>query len=213
MKSILLAHPSRPGHTAPRPPHQDPTRMRPCIQLFLALPLGLGAALPALAQQVRLNTTMGDILLELEAQKAPRTVANFLQYVKDRHYDGTVFHRVINGFMIQGGGMTPTLDSKPTRAPIALEARTGLRNVKYSVAMARTAAPDSATAQFFVNVADNAFLDADRARDGQGYAVFARVVAGTEVVERIQSVPTVRQGPHGDVPATPIQILKATVEK
>ena len=165
------------------------------------------------AQQVRLSTSMGDIVLELESQKAPRTAANFLQYVKDRHYDGTVFHRVIDGFMIQGGGMTPTLESKPTRAPIALEARSGLRNLKYTVAMARTSAPDSATAQFFINVADNAFLDADRARDGHGYAVFARVVAGAEVVDRIKSVPTGRSGPYSDVPTTPVQIIKATVEK
>ena len=183
------------------------------LSLCGCLMLGMTASGVALAQQVRLATTMGDIVVVLEPQKAPRTVANFLQYVKDKHYDGTVFHRVIDGFMIQGGGMTPTLESRPTRAPIALEARTGLRNLKYTLAMARTAAPDSATAQFFINVADNAFLDADQARDGQGYAVFGRVIAGTEVVDRIKAVPTGRQGPYSDVPLTPVQILKSTVEK
>ena len=183
------------------------------LSLCGCLMLGMTASGVALAQQVRLATTMGDIVVVLEPQKAPRTVANFLQYVKDKHYDGTVFHRVIDGFMVQGGGMTPTLESRPTRAPIALEARTGLRNLKYTLAMARTAAPDSATAQFFINVADNAFLDADQARDGQGYAVFGRVIAGTEVVDRIKAVPTGRQGPYSDVPLTPVQILKSTVEK
>ena len=186
------------------------------MRVLTALALTLTMTLPGLAgaQTVRLTTSMGDIVLELDAAKAPKTVANFVQYVRDRHYDGTVFHRVIDGFMIQGGGFTEQMTQKPTRPLVANEANNGLKNLRYTVAMARTPDPHSASAQFFVNVADNAFLDfrAETAQ-GWGYAVFGRVVAGTEVVDRIKAVPTGRSGPFSDVPTTPVKILKATVEK
>jgi peptidyl-prolyl cis-trans isomerase A (cyclophilin A) len=166
----------------------------------------------AWAQNVRLQTSAGEIVLKLQPDKAPRTVENFLQYVRAGHYDGTVFHRVIESFMIQGGGFDAQLNQKPTRPPIPLEARNGLNNVRGSVAMARTAVPDSATAQFFINVVDNAFLDAANARDGNGYAVFGQVVEGMDVVDRIRAVPTASRGPHQNVPTMPITIRKATVE-
>ena len=159
-----------------------------------------------------LATTEGDITIELDREKAPRTVDNFIQYVKSGHYDGTIFHRVIDNFMIQGGGMQANMVEKATRAPIPLESRNGLQNLRGTVAMARTMVPDSATAQFFINVRDNAFLDAANARDGNGYAVFGKVIAGMEVVDRIKNVPTVSRGPHQNVPATPITIRKATLE-
>src|SRR5450755_3345796 len=171
--------------------------------------LALGTSLGAHAQKVKLETTAGDIVVELDAAKAPKSVDNFLQYVKAGHYDGTVFHRVINNFMIQGGGMTADLKEKPTRAPIALESRNGLKNDRGTVAMARTNDPNSATAQFFINVKDNDFLNQPQARDGNGYAVFGKVVEGMDVVDKIRAVPT---GP-GDVPLTPVVIKRATVEK
>ena len=163
--------------------------------------------------RVTLQTSLGNIVLELDPQRAPVTVANFLQYVEDGHYDGTVFHRVIPNFMIQGGGFTADMRQKPTRAPIELESRNGLSNVVGTVAMARTNVPNSATAQFFINVTNNAFLDQASARDGHGYAVFGRVVSGMDVVERIRTVPTTRRGMHADVPATAVTIIKATLEK
>jgi peptidyl-prolyl cis-trans isomerase A (cyclophilin A) len=171
------------------------------------------AALPwvAWAQKVVLATSEGDIVLELDREKAPRTVDNFVQYVRSGHYDGTIFHRVIDNFMIQGGGMQPNMIEKATRAAIPLEARSGLQNLRGTVAMARTMVPDSATAQFFINLRDNAFLDAANARDGHGYAVFGKVVAGMEVVERIKSAPTTTRGPHQNVPVTPILIRKASL--
>jgi peptidyl-prolyl cis-trans isomerase A (cyclophilin A) len=173
----------------------------------------LATMLPALAQKVRLTTSVGDIVLQLEAEKTPKTTANFLQYVRDGHYDGTIFHRVIENFMIQGGGYKPDLSQKPTRAPIPLESRTGLSNQRGTVAMARTADPNSASAQFFINVADNPFLDQPNARDGNGYAVFGRVVEGMDVVEKIRNVPTQAQGMHQNLPATPVILQKAIVEK
>ncbi|MCK6426120.1 MAG: peptidyl-prolyl cis-trans isomerase [Burkholderiaceae bacterium] len=176
----------------------------------------LGAALASGAwaqQKVRLATSMGDIVVELDAAKAPRTVANFVEYVKAGHYDGTVFHRVIPNFMIQGGGMDEKMAEKPTRSPIALESRNGLSNVRGSVAMARTMVPDSATAQFFINVKDNAFLDQPNSRDGHGYAVFGKVVAGMDVVDKIKAVPTGNRGPHQNVPLEPVTIKKASLEK
>ena len=173
----------------------------------LALCLGLSA--PAWAQRVKLVTTMGDIVIELDAAKAPKTVDNFVQYVKSGQYDGTIFHRVIGNFMIQGGGMTADMTQKPTRPPIVLESRNGLVNVRGSVAMARTNDPNSASAQFFINVKDNDFLDAAKARDGQGYAVFGKVVSGMDVVDKIKAVPT---GP-GDVPLQPVVIKSASLEK
>lgn len=178
--------------------------------------LGLGslvAAAPGWAQKVRLATSMGDIVVQLEPEKAPKSVANFVQYVKAGHYNGTVFHRVIEDFMIQGGGMTADLKEKPTRAPIPLESHNGLTNLRGTLAMARTAAPNSATSQFFINVKDNPFLDAANSRDGNGYAVFGHVVEGMEVVDKIKAVPTGDKGMFQNVPLQPVTIKKATVEK
>jgi peptidyl-prolyl cis-trans isomerase A (cyclophilin A) len=165
------------------------------------------------APRVVLATSLGEITLQLDAEKAPKTVANFLEYVKSGHYDGTIFHRVIDGFMIQGGGFTPEMAQKPTRAPIPLESRSGLKNERGTVAMARTAVADSATSQFFINVADNAMLDQPNARDGQGYAVFGKVVAGMDVVDRIRKVETGSQKGHQNVPSTPVLIRSATIAK
>jgi peptidyl-prolyl cis-trans isomerase A (cyclophilin A) len=175
--------------------------------------IGLLGAVPAHAQNVKLATSAGDIVIKLNAEKAPKTVANFVQYVKDGHYDGTVFHRVIGSFMIQGGGMTADLKEKPTRAPIPLESRNGLNNERGSIAMARTSDPESATSQFFINVVDNAMLNASSSGDGNGYAVFGKVVSGMDVVDKIRAVKTTRKGPHGDVPVDPVTIKKATLEK
>jgi peptidyl-prolyl cis-trans isomerase A (cyclophilin A) len=170
------------------------------------------AASAAQAQKVRLSTSEGAIVIEVDAYKAPKTTANFLRYVQDKHYDGTVFHRVIKDFMIQGGGMTAEMVEKATRAPIPLEARNGLSNLRGTLAMARTANPDSATAQFFINVVDNTFLDAANARDGNGYAVFGKVVEGMDVVDKIRAVPTGAKAGHRDVPLAPVIIRKASVE-
>jgi peptidyl-prolyl cis-trans isomerase A (cyclophilin A) len=167
----------------------------------------------AWAERVKLETSAGAVVIELDREKAPVTVENFVTYVKAKHYDGTIFHRVIPGFMIQGGGMDARMTEKPTRAPIKLEAGNGLNNVRGSVAMARTANPHSATAQFFINVVDNAFLDAANARDGNGYAVFGRIVEGMDVVDRIREVPTGQAGMHANVPKMPVTIIKATLEK
>lgn len=178
----------------------------------------LAATAPALswaqdnAPKVRLTTSMGDIVVALDPAKAPLSVENFLQYVKDKHYDGTVFHRVIDNFMIQGGGFTAQLKQKATRAPIALEASNGLRNDRGTIAMARTSNPNSATSQFFINLVDNAPLNAPNP-DGYGYTVFGKVVSGMEVVDKIKSVPVGNQGMHQNVPTTPVTILKATLEK
>jgi peptidyl-prolyl cis-trans isomerase B (cyclophilin B) len=159
---------------------------------------------------VVLKTSLGDIELELYPDRAPETVKNFLQYVDDRHYDGTIFHRVIDGFMIQGGGFTADLRQKPTRAPIKNEAANGLKNRRGSVAMARTMLVDSATAQFFINVADNAFLDHRAATpQGFGYCVFGQVVSGLDVVDRIKAVATAQVGPHENVPTEAVTILEA----
>ena len=164
------------------------------------------------APKVKLATSMGDIVVQLDPAKAPKTVENFLAYVQDKHYDGTVFHRVIDGFMIQGGGFTPDLVQKSTRAPIALEANNGLKNDKYTIAMARTSVPDSATAQFFINVNNNAMLNAP-SPDGHGYAVFGKVVEGMAVVDKIKGVATGNKGPHQNVPNTPVLIQSATLVK
>ncbi|MFJ5926978.1 peptidylprolyl isomerase [Kitasatospora sp. NPDC092948] len=162
--------------------------------------------------KVKLHTNHGDIVILLNAQKAPETVKNFLQYVADGFYDGTVFHRVIDGFMVQGGGMEPGLRRKETRAPINNEADNGLKNTRYSVAMARTSDPHSATAQFFVNVADNAFLDhTAKSGPGWGYAVFGEVVEGQDVVDEIKSVPTTSKGGHADVPKDDVVLVSAEV--
>ena len=164
-------------------------------------------------RQVDLETSAGTIRVELDDEKAPETVKNFLTNVENGHYDGTVFHRVIKGFMVQGGGFEPGMKQKPTDPPIRNEANNGLKNDKYTLAMARTSDPHSATAQFFINVKDNEFLDAEKARDGNGYAVFGKVVSGMDVVDKIRVVPTGSKGPHDDVPTTPVIIKKATVEK
>lgn len=189
--------------------------LRRCL---LALALAVCSA-TALAQpkaeeaapRVLLSTSEGDITLELDAARAPKSVANFLQYVRAGHYDGTVFHRVIENFMIQGGGFTPDLKQKPTRAPIGIESQNGLKNLRGSIAMARTSDPNSATSQFFINVVDNARLDFP-SFDGHGYAVFGKVVAGMDVVDRIRKLPTTANGPHQNVPAQPVLIRSARVE-
>ena len=159
---------------------------------------------------VILHTNHGDITLELDQENSPATVANFLQYVRDGHYDNTLFHRVIPGFMIQGGGFAPGMQQKPTRGPVANEAANGVRNERYTVAMARTSDPHSATAQFFINVADNAFLDFKGASpQGYGYCVFGKVVAGKDVVDRIAGVATGRSGFHENVPSQDVVITRA----
>jgi peptidyl-prolyl cis-trans isomerase A (cyclophilin A) len=181
----------------------------------IALVVMFSVAAPVQAQdtpKVNLATSMGDIVVQLDPAKAPKTVENFLAYVKDKHYDGTVFHRVIDGFMIQGGGFTADMVQKPTKAPIALEAANGLKNDTYTIAMARTANPNSATAQFFINVKDNAMLNAPQP-DGHGYAVFGKVIKGTEVVEKIKAVATGNKGGHQNVPTTPVIIQSATLVK
>jgi peptidyl-prolyl cis-trans isomerase A (cyclophilin A) len=164
------------------------------------------------APKVKLAISMGDIVVQLDPAKAPKTVENFLAYVNDKHYDGTVFHRVINGFMIQGGGFTADMLPKTTRPPIPLEANNGLKNDTYTIAMARTGNPNSATSQFFINVKDNAMLNAP-SPDGHGYAVFGKVIEGTAVVDKIKAVATGNKGPHQNVPTTPVTITSATVVK
>jgi peptidyl-prolyl cis-trans isomerase B (cyclophilin B) len=161
---------------------------------------------------VRLHTNLGVITLELDSAKAPQTVENFLSYVRSGHYNNTLFHRVINGFMVQGGGFEPGMRQKPTMKPVENEATNGLRNTKYSVAMARTSDPHSATSQFFINVADNEFLNHTAPNPkGWGYCVFGRVVEGTDVVDKMKAVRTVRQGMHQDVPEQDIVIERAEV--
>ena len=161
---------------------------------------------------VKLETSMGDIILELNEEKAPKTVANFLSYVQDGHYDGTIFHRVIDGFMIQGGGMTADMSEKAIQAPIENEADNGLKNEAYSVAMARTQDPNSATAQFFINVKNNEFLNhSGKTPQGWGYAVFGKVTKGHGIVNKIKGVATGRNGMHDDVPVEPVVITKAEV--
>jgi len=161
---------------------------------------------------VVLHTNHGAITLELDEARAPKTVANFLDYVRAGHFDNTLFHRVIDGFMIQGGGFGPGLKQKPTRPPVANEAANGLKNSRYSVAMARTSDPHSATAQFFINVADNDFLDhSSPDAKGWGYCVFGRVVNGTDVVDRIKSVATGNRGMHQNVPKDDVVIERAEV--
>jgi peptidyl-prolyl cis-trans isomerase A (cyclophilin A) len=214
-------------------------RFRLLGALFLLAGLAVGAhaqqaagkAAASSAPRVVLATSAGDITLELDPDKAPRTVANFLQYVKAGHYDGTIFHRVIDNFMIQGGGFSQDMKEKSTRAPIPLESSNGLQNKRGTVAMARTNDPNSATAQFFINVADNEFLNYRKfesdttveTRSGprtvpagtvvDGYAVFGRVVAGMDIVDKIRAVKTTTQGRMENVPATPVIIKSATIAK
>ena len=183
---------------------------RTALVLATTLTLGLSAWAQGNAPRVKLATSAGDIVVELAPEKAPKTVANFLQYVRDKHYDGTVFHRVIDGFMIQGGGFTADMRQKPTRAPVPLEASNGLKNAKYTIAMARTGDPNSATSQFFINVKDNAMLDAPNP-DGHGYTVFGKVVAGADVVDKIRAVQTGNKSGMQNVPLDTITIQSATV--
>ena len=159
---------------------------------------------------VTLTTNFGTIKLELDAQKAPKTVENFLVYVRSGHYDGTIFHRVIDGFMVQGGGFEPGMKQKPTNDPVENEAKNGLKNEPYTVAMARTSDPHSASAQFFINIKNNSFLDYP-GQDGWGYCVFGKVVEGTDVVDKIKSVKTTRTGMFADVPVENVVIEKAEV--
>jgi peptidyl-prolyl cis-trans isomerase B (cyclophilin B) len=162
--------------------------------------------------RVKMSTNQGDFIISLNAEKAPKTVANFLAYVKDGFFDGTIFHRVIDGFMIQGGGFEPGLKQKPTKAPVENEANNGLKNNKYTLAMARTSDPHSATAQFFINVANNDFLNHTApTAQGWGYAVFGEVVEGQDVIDKMKGVPTANSGFHQNVPTTDVVITKAAV--
>lgn len=170
------------------------------------------AAAQAQAPRVAFETSQGKIVVELAPQAAPKTVENFLSYVKSGHYDGTVFHRVIPGFMIQGGGFTADMKEKPTRGTIPLESRNGLKNERGALAMARRGDPDSASAQFFINVVDNANLDYPKP-DGNGYAVFGKVVEGMDVVDKIRAAPTGTRGSHQNVPVTPITVKTARIVK
>ena len=168
----------------------------------------------AAAPRVKLATSAGDIVLELQPARAPKTVENFLAYVRKGHYNGTIFHRVIPGFMIQGGGFDKAMTQKPTEKPIENEATNGLKNDRYTVAMARTPHPHSASAQFFINVNDNTFLNHSApTQQGWGYAVFGRVVQGMDVVDKIRTVATGNQGMHQNVPTKPVTILSATEVK
>ena len=165
-----------------------------------------------MTQQVELQTSKGNIKIELDEAKAPESVRNFVEHVKRGHYDGTVFHRVIKGFMIQGGGFEPGMKQKQAGKPIRNEANNGLKNARYTLAMARTSDPHSATAQFFINAADNAFLDhKSESSQGWGYAVFGRVIDGTDVVDAIEKVQTGSKSGHGDVPVEDVTIQRATV--
>jgi cyclophilin family peptidyl-prolyl cis-trans isomerase len=178
--------------------------------LFVLTAAAVAPGALAADPQVDVRTSAGTIRLELYPAKAPKTVENFLQYVRDGHYNGTIFHRVIPGFMIQGGGMTPDMAQKKTRAPIPIESKNGLKNEVGSLAMARTSDPNSATAQFFINVKNNSFLDYPGS-DGHGYTVFGKVVSGMDVVNKITAMPTGSQGMYQDVPRTPVVIESVTV--
>jgi len=161
---------------------------------------------------VQLDTNMGAIVIELNEEKAPKTVENFLNYVKSGHYDGTIFHRIIDGFMIQGGGMDAEMNEKSTNAPIENEADNGLKNDKGTIAMARTQDPHSATSQFFINVKDNDFLNhSGKNMQGWGYTVFGKVTSGMDVIDKMRGVPTGRFGMHADVPKEPVVINSATI--
>lgn len=188
----------------------------PTLAAFVITFAGLTGTTPAQtvsdAKPVKIvmETSKGTIEIELDAAKAPVSAANFVKYVKKGHYDGLIFHRVIPDFMIQGGGFTPDMQQKDVDAPIENEAKNGLKNVKYTLAMARTSVPNSATSQFFINLKDNSFLDYP-GQDGWGYCVFGKVTKGTEVVDAIAAVATGRKGQHGDVPVEPIIIKSAKI--
>lgn len=186
--------------------------------LLVILSLGAGSAFAAQSKKavndtiVKLETNMGDIVVRLDSKRAPRTAANFIQYVKSGHYDGTIFHRVIKDFMIQGGGFSKEMKEKRALAPIRNEANNGLKNKKYTIAMARTSDPHSASAQFFINTKDNDFLDfKSETPEGWGYAVFGQVIQGQDVVDKIEAAKTGSRGYMDDVPLTPLIIKKAVV--
>jgi len=197
--------------TSPKRFGELPLMLKRCLLALLAV--AFGWPLAASAQKVTLTTSQGEIVIELDAAKAPKTVANFVQYVKAGHYNGTIFHRVIENFMVQGGGFSADMKEKPTGAPIQLESRNGLTNTRGTVAMARTADPNSAAAQFFINVKDNDFLNAAASRDGNGYAVFGKVIAGMDVVDKIRAVRTGSKGMFQDVPVEPVLINKAVIKE
>jgi peptidyl-prolyl cis-trans isomerase A (cyclophilin A) len=184
--------------------------------LFITVCL-LASATSYAGPKVEFKTTMGNFVVELDDAKAPKTTANFLNYVKSEFYNGTIFHRVIDGFMIQGGGFTPDLNQKATNAPVVSEAQNGLKNQTYTIAMARTSDPDSATAQFFINVKDNEGLNFPNAM-GSGYTVFGKVISGTQTIDTIRKIPTMvatapRMGRMSDVPSKTVTIESATVLK
>jgi peptidyl-prolyl cis-trans isomerase A (cyclophilin A) len=186
-------------------------RMFPALaSCAVALSFALASTAALANPDVLFKTSLGDIKVELDPAKAPKTVDNFLSYVRAGHYNGTVFHRVIPGFMVQGGGFTPDMQEKATKAPIPLESKNGLKNLTGTIAMARTNDPNSATSQFFINVVDNANLDFPKP-DGNGYAVFGKVVSGMDVVHKIESVPTHSDGMNQDVPRVPVVIESATI--
>ena len=187
--------------------------VRALMRLSLTMWLGLMLASPAMAAvQVEVQTSAGDFVLELDANKAPKTVQNFLQYVNDKHYQGTIFHRVIDGFMIQGGGFTADMNQKPTRAPVPLEANNGLLNDRGTIAMARTGNPNSATSQFFINVVDNPGLNAPKP-DGFGYTVFGKVSSGMETIDKSRAMSTGSKAGMQNVPLTPVTINAVRVLK
>jgi peptidyl-prolyl cis-trans isomerase A (cyclophilin A) len=189
-------------------------------KLFVALAVVVSCIVSQAAfagPKVEFRTTMGNFVVELDDVKAPKTTANFLNYVKSGFYNGTIFHRVIDGFMIQGGGFTADLNQKPTEAPVVSEAQNGLKNNRYTIAMARTSDPDSATSQFFINVNDNAALDFPNAM-GNGYTVFGKVISGTQTIDAIRKIPTMvapapRMGRMADVPSKTVTIESATILK
>jgi peptidyl-prolyl cis-trans isomerase A (cyclophilin A) len=187
--------------------------VRALMRLSLTMWLGFMLASPAMAAvQVEVQTSAGDFVLELDADKSPKTVQNFLQYVNDKHYQGTIFHRVIDGFMIQGGGFTAEMNQKPTRAPVPSEANNGLLNDRGTIAMARTGNPNSATSQFFINVVDNPGLNAPKP-DGFGYTVFGKVSSGMETIDKIRTMSTGSKAGMQNVPLTPVTINAVRVLK
>lgn len=188
-------------------------RTRLLLPLMPALMSTALMAAPSADPRVEIETNLGNIVVQLSPSRAPITVKNFIRYVEEGHYSNTLFHRVIPGFMIQGGGFTADMVQKPTHDPIPLEARGGLKNDKYTIAMARTMYPHSATSQFYINVNDNSFLNADQAQDGNGYTVFGRVVSGMDVVDRIAEVPTGYRAGMQDVPRETVTIKSAKLLK
>ena len=201
-------------HNSNQPPNRHRMKAIYLTSIFMCLLLAIlgNAAMSETNPKVQFETTKGNIVIELDAEKAPKTVENFLTYVNSGHYDGTIFHRVIPSFMIQGGGFDVDMKQKTTNATIQNEANNGLKNIKGSISMARTSAPHSATAQFFINVVDNAMLDfTSESPQGWGYAVFGQVTEGLDIVLTIEEVATGNHGGHQNVPLEPVVIEKATL--